>query len=135
MTITVNLPLDKSNARNWPGLIVMDPATTRRAAVWAQEFYESRFKLNPVNLIKFNLSRRTRVNMELMGHEIETQAATLLYGLDVVSYRFKEARDLCLNYKDFRGYDPHDIAGRMRRLQPDALRFVMKHRRKIEAQR
>ena len=75
--ITLTRSLRGANGRNWPGLVLLDPDAPLRAAVWAQEAYEARYKLNPINLIRVRLSKRARREMELMGHEIEAHAADL----------------------------------------------------------
>jgi hypothetical protein len=89
--ITIRRPLDGANGRNWPGVVVIDPAAEMRAAVWAQEVFESIWKLNPWNLLRRTFTARGREEMEVRGHEVEVQAARELYGVDAIEYRSLEA--------------------------------------------
>lgn len=77
LPITILKRLKGANGRNWPGYVQIDPGAPMRAAVWAQEAWESRHKLNPVNLLRSRLSLRHRRRMEIMGHEVEVQARRL----------------------------------------------------------
>jgi hypothetical protein len=88
--ITLSKKLNGANGRNWPGIVIIDPAAEMRAAVWAQEMYEATWKLNPWNLLRRTFTARGREEMEIMGHEVEVQAAVLLYGVDAIEYRSLE---------------------------------------------
>lgn len=87
------------NAVNWPGLVVLGRGIERPAAVAAQEIWEARHKLSPVNLLRRLTSKSHRRRMELMGHEVEVQASAMLYGQAETEARRREAGALR------RGYD------------------------------
>lgn len=91
--------LDGANGRNWPGLVILDPDCPRPAAVLAQEWRESLFKLNPVNLIRTRTSKAHRQRMEVMGHATEVAAEVLIYGADEAGALHREAQAMR------RGYD------------------------------
>ena len=91
--------IDGANGRNWPGVVHLDPEAPYRAAVWAQEAYEAVHKLNPVNMLRSQLSKRHQRRMELMSHEIEVQAARIVYAKNSSAYRLREVMSLQ------RGYD------------------------------
>lgn len=122
-----------ANARNWPGLVFLDPGAPLRAAVWAQEAYEARHKLNPVNLLRSRLSRRHRRRMEIMGHEVEAQAVKLIYGMDDVAHREREIRAMRAGYDGlFRDVSAADLRRAMKAVSADAARWVRRNRGQIE---
>lgn len=93
--------LGGANARNWPGYVQVKRNVPNRAAVVAQEAWESMHKMDPINLMfrVFLRSKKDRRKFEYMGHECEVQAAVLIYGHNVNHYRTAEAMAL------HRGYD------------------------------
>lgn len=122
-----------ANARNWPGFVLLDPDAPYRAAVWAQEAWESRYKLNPVNLIRSRLSRRYRRRMEIMGHEVEVQAAAQVYGRPARSYRTAEAARMRAGYDGlFDGLTAAQLIEAMLSVSADATRWVRRNRKSIE---
>lgn len=101
MTLPVHTKLvkiDGANGRNWPGVVHLDPEAPYRAAVWAQEAYEAVHKLNPFNLLLSPLSKRHQRRMELMSHEIEVQAARIVYASNASAYRLREVVSLKYGY-------------------------------------
>ena len=124
--------LDRGNARNWPGVVVMEPGLEYPAAVWAQEYYEAKLKLNPANTIKFVFSAGFRRDMEILGHEIEVQAAVAIYRVDEEDYRRKESEDLA-KYDDFKDKNmkPKQIYVLMENVTAEASRFVKNNKREI----
>lgn len=133
MPLTFTRRLKRGNARNWPGVIVMDPEAPLPAAVWAQECYEAEHKLNPVNLFRAALSNGARRDMEIMGHEIEVQAAVRVYGKDEAAYRADEARALT-KYGEFKGWSREKITAAMEGRSEAAARWVKRNIRQIKAQ-
>jgi len=134
--VTFRHRLENANGRNWPGLIVIDPAAEMRAAVWAQEAFEANWKLNPWNLLRRTFTARGREEMEVMGHEIEVQTAVLLYGVDGLEYRSKEARVLSY-YKGLWRNVAMQNRGRhitilMENVSQEALSWVKKNLAQIE---
>lgn len=65
---------------------------------------------------------------ELMSHEVEAQAAGLLYGADVAAYRTHEAGGM-LAYAWLGGMSREEIALRMEANAGKALRYVRRHLR------
>ena len=131
---TFVLRLRGANGRNWPGIVVIDPDAEQPGAVWAQEAYEALHKLNPINLLRVRLSRAARRDMEIMGHEIEVQAAALFYGADLVSRRRQEAATMHAGYDGlFSGVSPERIAFAMRWKSSQATAWVERNSRRIEA--
>ena len=126
MPLTLTRRLRGRNARNWPGLVIMDPRAPLPAAVWAQECYEAGLKLNPVNLIRVAFSKAFRREMEIMGHEIETQAAVRIYGRVEAAYRRKEARVLT-RHPEFKGWGAGKIERAMRAKSCAADKWVARN--------
>lgn len=125
--------LTGANGTNWPGLVLLDPDAPLRAAVWAQEAYEARYKLNPINLVKVRLSRRARRRMEIMGHEVEVQAAALVYGESVEKSRYREISAMLAGYDGlFRGQTRGQLRAAMEAVSDDASRWVRRNRKQIE---
>lgn len=115
------------NGRNWPGVVIMRKNHPQGAAIWAQEAYEARYKLNPINFIKSRTSSGCR-KMEILSHEIETQAAVILYGVNENEYRNKEARTLSTKYKHaFDGMTQENIIIEMLAVSAKAKRWVEKN--------
>ena len=114
------------NARNWPGFIKIRPDLPQFAAIWAQEAYEASWKLNPINMLRFLFSREARIDMEIMGHEIEVQAALRFYGADADKRRHEEARAL-LSYGDFRKHTYAEIYDKLAGVEKKADKWVVDH--------
>ena len=126
-----NMP-EGVNARNWPGVIHIDPDCERIGSVWAQERYEAGWKLNPWNLLRFRFSKETRIEMELMGHEVEVQAALMFYGRDPKIVRFAEAHALLTEYRDFKGFSTvNEIVTELEDRKPAAERWIADHHQEI----
>ena len=131
--ITLTRSLRGANGRNWPGLVLLDPDAPLRAAVWAQEAYEARYKLNPINLIRVRLSKRARREMELMGHEIEAHAAAVVYARSLPAYRRAEATAMRDGYDGlFSAVPAAAIVEAMAARGTEAARWVRRNLRKIE---
>jgi hypothetical protein len=113
-----------ANGRNSPLHIRMRRGPFQ-AAVFAQELWESNHAL--LRLIP----GRSR-GMELFSHEIEAQAAGLIYGSDIEAYRYAEARRMG-GYRQLAGLTPDEIEEGMRASAARALAWVQKHRKAIEA--
>ena len=125
--------LSGANGRNWPGYVLLDPDAPHRAAVWAQEAWEAMRKLNPLALVKVRLSRRARRRMEIMGHEVEVQAAALVYGLSASTYRVAEAARMRAGYDGlFAGLSAPQLVAAMEAVSDDAGRWVRRNRNAIE---
>ena len=133
MPLTFTRRLKRGNARNWPGVIVIDPRAPCPAAVWAQECYEAEHKLNPMNLLRVAFSKRARREMELMGHEIETQVAVRVYGKPRLIYRAKEAKALT-KYPEFKGWSQERIHAEMKAKSVKARRWVERNIERIKDQ-
>lgn len=120
--------IEGANGRNWPGVVMIDPAAAYPAAVLAQEACEAMHKTNPANLLRVRFSDDARRDMELMGHECEVQAAALIYGRDRAVYRAAEAVRMQRGYDGlFRRMTPDDIAARMAIHAPQSARWVGQH--------
>lgn len=122
-----------ANARNWPGLIKIRPNLSAFAAVWAQEAYEATWKLSPINMLRFMFSEKARIQLEIIGHEIETRVASALYLYDQNEYRKSEATAM-KTYSIFRRYTVQDIEKAMIRRGFDAQQWIDRHRSEIMAQ-
>lgn len=134
--IVITKSLEGANGRNWPGLVLIDPNAREPAAVFAQELYESRHKMNPVNLLRRTFDDDHRRDMEIMGHEVEVQAAVLLYGAQESVRRYNEATSIQRGYgKLFRHMTVDQIVAAMRGRRNKALAFVLDNRRAIERHR
>ena len=131
--LTIRRRLRRANATNWPGFIILDPAAPQPAAVWAQEAYEALHKLNPINLVLTRLSRSARREMEIMGHEVEVQAAVAVYGDVEGARRMREAVSMTPRYGGlFKSMGEKSLERAMAARADDARRFVERHRRSIE---
>ena len=131
--ITLTRRLKGANGRNWPGLVLLDPDAPLRAAVWAQEAYEARYKLNPINLIRVRFSKRARREMEIMSHEIEAHAAAVVYARSLAAYRRAEAAAMRAGYDGlFASMPTAAIVEAMTARRTEAARWVRRNLRKIE---
>lgn len=140
--ITIKRGLSGKNAINAPGIIILDPEAPYPAAVWAQEAWESMHRLtNPINWVatmwpfsKIDSSPTRR--MEIMGHEVEVQAAALIYGVPAGWYRESEAGKMRRGYGGLFASTPIDtIVEAMRARTSEARNWVRKHRDQIESHR
>lgn len=123
----VNDDAFKANARNWPGFVQVKRNVPYRAAVVAQEAWESMHKMDPLKLFHrvFLRSDNDRREFEYMGHEIETQAALILYGARQVPYRTREAMSMRGGYDGiFNRISITDIEKEMRARSPKAKLWI-----------
>lgn len=131
--IVIRRPVKGANARNWPGLVILDPEARFPAAIVAQEAWEAIYKLNPFTLLVTRLSRSARRRMEIMGHEVEVQAAALIYGKVASAYRGAEARSMHAGYDGlFAGHSVIRIEAAMEAVSDEANRWVRRNIQKIE---
>lgn len=129
ITITKKL---SSNARNWPGLVIISPGLKQPAAVWAQEAWESTHKLNPVNLFKRIFSKAHRRNMEYMGHEVECVVSQRVYGQPINEARTREALSLRRGYGGLFADIPLEVLVQaMKSNNEEAVAWVNKHEKSI----
>ena len=136
LPIIITRRLTGRNARNWPGLVILGEGIRYPAAVCAQEVYESRWKLNPVNLLRRAVSESARREMEIMGHEVEVQAAVRIYGAVEIAYRAKEAAAMIRGYDGlFQGFSARGLEAAMADKADKAQRWVSRNIRLIEAHR
>ncbi len=141
LPITFIRKIDGANGRNWPGIVHLDPRAKWPAAVWAQEAWESLIKMHPAGLLRRTVSsgdvkRKMRRAREIIGHEVEVQAARVIYGLRVEDYRYREARAQRRgNGGIFDGYPVSDLVDAMKNHSEYASRFVSRYRRRIEKYR
>jgi hypothetical protein len=104
--------LKDANGRNSILYVQMDPDAPMYKAVLAQEIYECLYKVNPINLIRSRTTKGQR-EMELMGHEVEVQAAVMLYGVKEAQYRRAEASAMQGWYECFKGMELPEIVDGM----------------------
>jgi hypothetical protein len=118
-----------ANGRNWPGTYVeVDPNHSHKRSVLAQEMYESGYKLNPINLVRTRISRSDQRKMELMGHEVEVQAAVAFYGVNEADHRLNEARAMYAGYEGlFKDMPSDEIVGEMEQRAGKARKWVEDH--------
>ena len=136
LPIIITRRLTGRNARNWPGLVILGEGIRHPAAVCAQEVYESRWKLNPVNMLRHNFSKSARREMEIMGHEIEVQTAARIYGAAEGAYRAKEAATMIRGYDGlFQGFTARGLEAAMADKADKARRWVSRNIKLIEAYR
>ena len=134
MSIIIHKELDGANGKNWPGFIILDPNNKHPAAVFAQEYYESLYKLNPANLLAVRFNKNARREMEILSHEIEVVTASIIYDLDQNLYRFKEATAMTKGYDGlFKNYSVQGLVQAMRLKSDKARNFFNAHRSRIES--
>ena len=130
--ITITRTLKSSNARNWPGFVILGKGIPQPAAIWSQEAFEARHKLNPVNLIRRLTSKNHRRRMEYMGHEVEVTVSARLYGQPEAQARRREAEAMARGYDGlFRGMTIVQLEGEMQARSASARAWVDKHIREI----
>ena len=93
------------------------------AGVLCQERYEWAYKWQHV------FGDVDRVEMELMGHAIETCVAALHFGASYAGYEAQEAWALTAPglYEQFAGWDLDQAAAALRERRPAALQWVLDH--------
>lgn len=134
MSIVIHKELNGANGRNWPGFIILNPNAKFPAAVFAQEYYESLHKLNPINLLAVKFNKDARREMEIQSHEIEVMTAFLIYDADPNHYRFKEATAMTKGYDGlFKNYSVQGLVQAMHLKNDKARDFFEKHQKRIES--
>jgi len=121
----------RTQAANVAGRIWMRDGLRYPAAVWAQECYEAEKKLIPGYGWLHVFSPAVRRRLEIIGHEVETQAAVRLYGVDEHDYRQTEATDMIGYYSEFRDFHAHGLARAMETVAPQAKAWVEKNESRI----
>lgn len=126
---------------NCTGIVVLNPFLDYPSAVWAQHAYESRVKINPINLMRYKKDKGFKRHLKLMSHEINVQASAVVYG-DIVhrynetNYRRNEVINLIREYKDlFDGYEPREIYRAMVGKKANAQVWVSNHIEDINAKK
>ena len=112
-----------SNGRNWPLVVVTREDLSFPAAVIAQEIYESNWKTNPKNWLEYFTDDGKR-KMEILGHEVEVVTANLIYGVDIPSYRNREAYSMVRNYEIFRNCSVVGVETAMLEVNQEAAEWV-----------
>lgn len=106
--------LEGKNAQNSPWRVLIDRRAPYWRAILAQEVWESNHKRGalwrPLRLFRM-LFRREEFDqdLEIMGHEVEVQAAAVFFGLGQAQYRAAEARAMAAHYPQFEGWPPERI--------------------------
>lgn len=138
---TVRVDEWHSNASNSPLKITMRRGLQYPAAVWAQEYYESRYNLTRPwmawllvigSLIGWRWPQR---RLELMGHAVELAAIRVVYGIEGAAYQAylaREAASMRRGYAAFKNMSEGQIAAALFERADAATKFVRRHRRKIE---
>ena len=112
-----------SNGRNWPLVVVTREDLSFPAAVIAQEIYESNWKTNPKNWLEYFTDDGKR-KMEILGHEVEVVTANLIYGVDIPSYRPREAHSMVRNYEIFKNCSVVGVETAMLEVNQEAAEWV-----------
>ncbi len=112
-----------SNGRNWPLVVVTRKDLRFPAAVIAQEIYESNWKTNPKNWLEYFTDDGKR-KMEILGHEVEVVTANLIYGVDIPSYRNREAYSMVRNYEIFKNCSVVGVETAMLEVNQEAAEWV-----------
>ena len=112
-----------SNGRNWPLVVVIREDLSFPAAVIAQEIYESNWKTNPKNWLGYFTDDGKR-KMEILGHEVEVVTANLIYGVDIPSYRNREAYSMVRNYEIFKNCSVVGVETAMLEVNQEAAEWV-----------
>lgn len=124
---------ENTNAKNWPGFVLMTRRLPYSAAIWAQEAYEATLKLNPIVFLRMLFdSKNMRQYMEIRGHEIEVQAAIKFYGASEYSYRNSEVQALKRYYPEFKDRSLDWIENEMYAVSDWAKDWVENHSKQIE---
>ncbi len=130
-----------SNASNSPLKITMRRGLQYPAAVWAQEYYESRYNLTRP-WMAWLLAIGNRVGwrwpqrrLELMGHAVELAAIRAVYGIEGAAYQAyltREVASMRHGYAAFRDMTEGQIAAALFERASAAATFVRRHRKKIK---
>ena len=112
-----------SNGRNWPLVVVTRKDLSFPAAVIAQEIYESNWKTNPKNWLEYFTDDGKR-KTEILGHEVEVVTANLIYGVDIPSYRNREAYSIVRNYEIFKNCSVVGVETAMLEVNQEAAEWV-----------
>ena len=112
-----------SNGRNWPLVVVTRKDLSFPAAVIAQEIYESNWKTNPKNWLDYFTDDGKR-KLEILGHEVEVVTANLIYGVDIPSYRNREAYSMVRNYEIFKNCSVVGVETAMLEANQEAAEWV-----------
>ena len=112
-----------SNGRNWPLVVVTRKDLSFPAAVIAQEIYESNWKTNPKNWLDYFTDDGKR-KLEILGHEVEVVTANLIYGVDIPSYRNREACSMVRNYEIFKNCSVVGVETAMLEVNQEAAEWV-----------
>ena len=112
-----------SNGRNWPLVVVTRKDLSFPAAVIAQEIYESNWKTNPKNWLEY-LTDDGKRKLEILGHEVEVVTANLIYGVDIPSYRNREAYSMVRNYEIFKNCSVVGVETAMLEVNQEAAEWV-----------
>ena len=112
-----------SNGRNWPLVVVTRKDLSFPAAVIAQEIYESNWKTNPKNWLDYFTDDGKR-KLEILGHEVEVVTANLVYGVDIPSYRNREAHSMVRNYEIFKNCSVVGVETAMLEVNQEAAEWV-----------
>ena len=127
VTVFEGSPADEWNARNSlsRGIRVFErPRRSTFAAVAAQEVFEFDMKARG-GLIN-------KVDMEIIGHEIESLVASRYGGFNFADFEAKEAQSLT-NYQRLRGMPTGEILARMRAARPFAESWLAQNRDVVRA--
>ena len=125
--------LDGRNARNNAVRVQIDPDAPCRPGVAAQEIWEAMHKQSPVTAVLVRADKDAQRRMEVMGHEVETQAAVRFCGADESAYRAKEARVMHRGYDGlFADMTEAEIVARMQDRSAAARGWVERHADKLE---
>lgn len=116
----------KIDGKNWPFLVFINANTKRGASFLARHIFESMWKDNPINLIANLFTNSNKRKMETMGHEIEVQASSILYGLEENPIRGQKSRQLMPpNYDGvFQNMTEEEISFEMRQYSSEAKTWV-----------
>ena len=112
-----------SNGRNWPLVVVIRKDLSFPAAVIAQEIYESNWKTDPKNWLDYFTDDGKR-KLEILGHEVEVVTANLIYGVDIPSYRNREACSMVRNYEIFKNCSVVGVETAMLEVNQEAAEWV-----------
>lgn len=117
-----------ANGRNWPLFVQIDTSAAYWRAVLAQEVWEATHKANPINLIR-SRSKKGQRDMEYTGHEIEVQAAVMLYGVAEATYRKAEAGRMQAGYSGL--FENQPVERELAARRSKALEWVRDNRERF----
>ncbi len=114
-----------ANAKNSWNTIRIKRGLPCIGAIWAQEMFEVQYRRKHPLAAILRLKRFQRES-ELMGHEVEVQAAVRFYDRKEYNYRFREAR-VVSGYTFFSGWSPMRVRKEMLSRRAVALRWVIQN--------